>query len=422
MAQLRVLVLSTYPPARCGIATFSRDLVSALEEAGNGLAPAVSIAAIDRDGLHANQGGQVSYTVNPDKQDSYRILANFVNRSDYDVVCLQHEYGLFGGSWGHHLLEFLRRCEKPIVTVCHTVMEDPASEAVSVLQEVARHSAAIVVMAHAAVGMLERYYSIRGENIVVIPHGVPQYRFSHRTCVKDDLGLLGKQVISTFGLVSRGKGLEDMIKAMRYVLAENTDAIYVIVGQTHPAVLAQEGESYRQELQDLAASLPNPNAVQFINRFVRQAEIGEYLQASDVYVSPYLGYNQITSGTLSFALAAGKAIVSTPYIHAIEALAHGRGILVPFRDERAMGQAVNHLLADRVLRETLETRAYRAGRGWAWPAIGGHYAQLLAAAATGSLQSVLADMANASIFGHADRQPINPISARRSHVAGKTAG
>ena len=421
MDQLRVLVLSTYPPTRCGIATFSRDLVSALEEADNGLAPAVSIAAIDREGAHASRNGQVVYAVNPDKQDSYRILANFVNRSDYDVVCLQHEYGLFGGSWGHHLLEFLRRCEKPIVTVCHTVMEEPASEAVSVLQEVARHSAAIVVMAHAAVEMLERNYSIRGENIVVIPHGVPQYRFAHRTSVKDNLGLLGRQVISTFGLVSRGKGLEAMIRAMRYVLAENHDATYVIIGQTHPAVLAQEGESYRQELQDLAASLPDPNAVQFVNRFVRQAEIGEYLQATDVYVSPYPGYNQITSGTLSFALAAGKAIVSTPYIHAIEALAHGRGVLVPFRDERALGRAVNHLLADRVLRETIETRAYRAARGWAWPAIGGHYAQLLTAAANGSLQTVLADMANTSIFGHAATRP-DRLTTRRGARIGDVAG
>lgn len=406
MNQLRVLVLSTYPPARCGIATFSRDLVCAMEQSRSDTALKVSVAAIDREGMHTTRGDQVAYTVHPDKQDSYRMLANFVNRSDYDAVCLQHEYGLFGGSWGHHLLEFLRRCEKPIVTVCHTVMEDPASEAVSVLQEVARHSAAIVVMANAAVGMLERYYSIRGENIVVIPHGVPQFRFAHRATVKDSLGLLGKQVISTFGLVSRGKGLETMIKAMRHVLVENPEAVYVIVGQTHPGVLAQEGESYRQELQDLASSLQNPSAVQFVNRFVKQSEIGEYLQATDVYVSPYPGYNQITSGTLSFALAAGKAIVSTPYIHAAEALAHGRGILVPFRDEQAMAQAVNHLLGDRALRETIEARAYRAARGWDWPAIGGHYVQLLAACANGSLQSLLADMANASIFGQAETRPV----------------
>jgi polysaccharide biosynthesis protein PslF len=419
MNQLRILVLSTYPPARCGIATFSRDLLSALEEAGAGFTVKVAVAAIDREGFHKNRHGQVVLSINPDERESYRELADFVNGSHYDVVCIQHEYGLFGGSWGNHLLTFLQRCEKPIVTICHTVMEDPAHEAVSVLQEVARHSAAMVVMAHAAVGMLERYYNIRGENIVVIPHGVPQYRFLHRTSVKHDLGLLGKQVISTFGLVSRGKGLEDMIKAMRYVLAENPDAVYVIVGQTHPTVLAQEGESYRQELQDLASSLPYPAAVQFVNRFVRQAEIGEYLQASDVYVSPYRGYNQITSGTLSFALAAGKAIVSTPYIHAVEALAHGRGILIPFRDERAMGKAVNSLLSDRVLRETIETRAYRAARGWAWPAIGRHYAQLLSAAATGTLQSVLADMANTSIFGHTVHQVGSGPSSFRSTVAEK---
>lgn len=296
-----------------------------------------------------------------------------------------------------------------MVTVCHTLMEDPPVKAVSVLQQVARHSTALVVMANAATDMLGRYYHIRGENIAVIPHGVPQFRFGHRATIKEQFGLLGRQVIATFGLVSRGKGLEHMINAMGQVLATFPDATYIIVGQTHPAVLAREGESYRQELQALAEALPDPRAVQFVNRFVRQAEIGEYLQATDVYVSPYPGYNQITSGTLSFALAAGKAIVSTPYIHAIEALAHGRGVLVPFNDERALGQAVTDLLGDRTRRETIEARAYEAARSWAWPAVGHQYVQLLAAAANGSLQSVLADMAGVGLHG-------------RSEIARRSAG
>lgn len=396
MDELRVLVLATFPPTRCGIATFSRDLVSALEESGNGLALEVAVAAIDREGLHFNRTDQIACTVNPDRPESYRSLANFVNRSNFDVVCLQHEYGLFGGDWGDNLLEFLRHCEKPVVSVCHTVMENPHPKAVMVLQQVARHSAALVVMANAATDMLERYYHIRGQNIAVIPHGVPQFRFTHRSTLKEQFGLLGKQVIATFGLVSRGKGLEHMIKAMRHVLARYSDAVYLVVGQTHPGVQAQEGESYRQQLQHLAEALPNPQAVQFVNRFVRQSEIGEYLQATDVYVTPYLGYNQITSGTLSFALAAGKAIVSTPYIHAIEALANGRGIIVPFHDEQVMAEAVIHLLSDRPLRETIEARAYNAARGWAWPAIGARYLQLLTAAANGSLQNVLADLAGAT--------------------------
>ena len=276
-------------------------------------------------GLHTSRSGQVVYTVNPDKQDSYRILANFVNRSDYDVVCLQHEYGLFGGSWGHHLLEFLRRCEKPIVTICHTVMEDPTSEAVSVLQEVARHSAAIVVMANAAIEMLERYYNIRGENIVVIPHGVPQFRFSHRQSLKDNLGLLGKQVISTFGLVSRGKGLETMIKAMHYVLRPTrTPSTSSSARPTRPS-WPRRGNRIGRNSSDLAASLPNPDG-RAVRQPLRQAGRDRRVPAGQRRLCFALpGYNQITSGTLSFALAAGKAIVSTPYIHAIEALAHGRG-------------------------------------------------------------------------------------------------
>lgn len=358
-----------------------------------------AIAAIDRDGLHVGRSNPIAWTVHPDRPDSYRNLASFVNRSHFDVICLQHEYGLFGGDWGDNLLEFLRRCEKPVVSVCHTIMENPPPKAVSVLQEVARHSAALVVMAGAAVNMLQKYYHIRGENIAVIPHGVPQFRFGHRTTIKENFGLLGKKIIATFGLVSRGKGLEYMVQAMHRVLARYPDAVYVIVGQTHPGVQAQEGESYRQKLQALADSLPNPQAVQFVNRFVKQSEIGEYLQATDVYVTPYLGYNQITSGTLSFALAAGKAIVSTPYIHAVEALAHDRGLLVPFRDEQAMADAVIQLLADQPLREAIEARAYNAARSWAWPAIGTRYLDLLAGAANGNLETVLADMASTELYG-----------------------
>lgn len=405
MDELRILVLSTFPPTRCGLATFSRDLVSAIEESRGRLVLKTAIAAIDRDGLHAGRSGQIAWTVNPDRPESYRNLASFVNRSSFDVVCLQHEYGLFGGDWGENLLEFLQGCEKPIVSVCHTVMEDPPAKAVSILQAVARHSSALVVMANAAIDMLWKYYRIRGENIAVIPHGVPQFRFAHRPTIRQTFGLLGKQVIATFGLVSRGKGLEYMVKAMHHVLARYPEAVYLVVGQTHPGVQAREGESYRQELEKLASNLPNPQAVQFVNRFVKQSEIGEYLQATDVYVTPYLSYNQITSGTLSFALAAGKAIVSTPYIHAVEALAHGRGTLVPFRDEHAMAQEVIHLLDDQPLREAIEARAYNAARSWAWPAIGMRYLQLLAAATSGRLESVLADLADSGIYGKLENRP-----------------
>ncbi len=398
MRELKVLVLATFPPARCGIATFSRDLVSAIEQSAEDIALHTSVAAIDREGLHYGRNAQIAWTVQPDRVESYDHLAEFVNRSNFDVVCLQHEYGLFGGDWGDNLLRFLRQCEKPVVSVCHTVMQDPPPKAISVLQEVARHSAAVVVMANAAIDMLKQYYNIRGENVAVIPHGVPQFRFGHRATIKQRLGLSGKKVIATFGLVSRNKGLEHMVEAMRYVLARHDDAVYVIVGQTHPGVQVHEGESYRERLQQIANSLPNPQSVQFINRFVKQWEIGEYLQATDVYVTPYLGYNQITSGTLSFALAAGKAVVSTPYIHATEALAHGRGVLVPFKDERAMAEGVIRLLEDHILRETIEAEAYNAARNWAWPAIGRRYLDLLTAAAFGNLQTVLADMASADMY------------------------
>jgi len=395
MKGLKVLVVGTYPPTRCGIATFSRSLVSGMQSSCNDMSLTLGIAAIDADGSHAERSGLVVYSLHPDRSEDFDGLADFVNESDFDAVSLQHEYGLFGGGeWGLNILRFLKRCEKPVITTCHTVLANPPAEAVRVMQEVARNSAALVVMAHAAIDILDRFYDIRGENIAVIPHGVPELHFTHKATIKYKLGLTGKKVISTFGLVSRGKGLEYMIDAMHEVLRQHPDAVYLIIGQTHPCVLAKEGESYREELQRHVAALPNSSAVRFVNRFVSQLELAHYLQATDVYVTPYLSYNQITSGTLSYALAAGKAVVSTPYIHAAEALADGRGLLVPFRDSQAMGQAVNQILSDACLAETLEARAYEIGRQWGWPAVGNKYVKLLSAATDGSLHSALAYLAH----------------------------
>jgi len=392
MDTLRILLISTYPPTRCGIATFSRSLVSSMQASSEDMSLTIGVAAIDRDQVHAEPSGMVVYQINPDLPDCFEDLADFVNDSEFDVVSLQHEFGLYGGVEGDHILRFLERCRKPVVTTCHTVLDNPKPETVRVMTDIARNSAAIVVMANAAVGILEKQYRIRGENIAVIPHGVPEFNFTHKATIKRCLGLAGKKVIATFGLISRGKGLEYMIRAMHIVLREHPDAVYLVIGQTHPCILAKEGESYRRELERLAAGLPNPDAVVFVNKFVNQIELTEYLQATDVYVTPYLDYNQITSGTLSYALAAGKAIVSTPYIHATEALAEGRGMLVPFKDHVALGRAVVRILSDRLLAETLEARAYDLGRRWTWPAVGRQYVKLLAAASDGSLQSVLAAM------------------------------
>jgi glycosyltransferase involved in cell wall biosynthesis len=368
---LSIAFVATCPPRQCGIATFSSDLERALKAAD----PSVLIqwAAINEATSIHLYGPRVRWRIRQGDPESYRSAAERLNASAVDVVSLQHEFGLYG-TWGEpfedHLTPFLEVLEKPLVTTLHSVLPDPSPSIRAAVRRIARHSMALVVMAERARSLLVQDYAIESEQVMVVPHGVPPIHPRGRTRIKEQLDLSGRTIITTFGLVDPRKGLEYMIEAMREVREHDPTALYLIVGKTHPELVRRDGEAYRRQLWQLVRDRGLQQHVEFVDEYLTQAQIVEYLLASDVYVTPYLDPQQITSGTLAYALGAGKAIVSTPYPHAIEVLTPERGIVVPFRSESALAQATLRILRDPVLKRRFEKVAYAYGRETAWPRVG----------------------------------------------------
>lgn len=367
-----IAFVSDYLPRRCGIATFTHDLSSAVAQCSKDRHDVFVVAINDvPEGYPYPE--RVRFEVRQSVQSDYRLAGEFLNIQNVSVVCLQHEYGIFGGPSGSHILTILRGIRRPLVTTLHTVLKNPSDQQHVVLQEIGRLSDRLVVMSDLASGILHEVYGIPQEKIVTIGHGIPDVPFVDPSFYKDKFDAEGKKIILTFGLLSPGKGLEYAIDALPTVVAKHPDILYIILGATHPHVKRNSGEEYRNSLFRRVRELDLADNVMFQNRFVGSNELCEFLGAADLYVTPYLNEAQITSGTLAYAMGAGKAIISTPYWYAAEMLADGRGRLVPFRNAEAISHEINDLLDNETERHAMRKLAYNFCRKTTWKHVAQSY-------------------------------------------------
>jgi glycosyltransferase involved in cell wall biosynthesis len=373
-----IAFVGNYLPRQCGIATFTTDLCEAL--AGEVRDCTCSVLAINDTPEGYAYPERVRFELPQNDLTAYRKAADFLNINNVDVVCLQHEYGIFGGPAGSHVLDLLRELRTPVVTTLHTVLDQPNDDQREVMNEITRISDRLVVMSHRSEGMLKEIYGVHESKIDFIHHGIHDVPFVDPNYFKDLYGVEGRRVILTFGLLSPGKGIEYMIEAMAEVVKEHPDAVYILLGATHPHVLRDHGEDYRLSLQRRVRELGLQSNVAFHNRFVDLDELKQFIGAADVYVTPYLSKEQAASGTLAYAFGSGKAVVSTPYWHAEDLLAEGRGLLVPFRDSEALAEQILRLLDNEVERHALRKRAYHFGREMIWPEVARQYLRSFASA------------------------------------------
>jgi polysaccharide biosynthesis protein PslF len=370
----RALFLGSYPPRECGIATFTKDMVDAYDRAFHLKAPVI---AVDEPGAEVRRyPSEVVARIAEQERGSYAAAADFVNRYPVELVNIQHEYGLFGGERGEWLVDFLRALEKPAALTLHTVLPEPDEAYLRVTRDLCENSARVVALSETGRGLLEQIYGIDPQHVQVVHHGVPDVPFQDTHSAKATFGIGQRTVISTFGLISRGKGLEYAIEAMRSVVRRHPETLYLILGETHPVVRRREGESYRESLTAMVREYGLHYNVQLVDKYLDFDEVVSYLAATDIYLTPYLNPEQIVSGTLAYAVGCGKAIVSTPYLYAQELLAHNRGFLCEFRDASSIALRLNMLLDDPALRRATERRAYRFGRQMTWPHVASKYGQL----------------------------------------------
>jgi glycosyltransferase involved in cell wall biosynthesis len=360
----RIAIIGNYLPRQCGIATFTTDLCTALsDEIGKGRIFAIPVN--DPDSAY-QYPEEVRLELQQEEISTYTRAAEFLNFNGNDIVCLQHEFGIYGGPAGNHILALLGKLKMPLVTTLHTVLRDPDSNQQKVMGEIARLSDRLIVMSHLAATLLQDVYLVPVDKIDIIPHGVPDMPFMDPNYFKDRFGTEGKSVLLTFGLLSPNKGIENVIRALPDILAKHPNTVYIVSGVTHPQIRRYEGEKYRNSLQSLAKDLGVAQHLILNNRFVSAEELIEHVGAADIYITPYQQEAQVVSGTLAIALGAGKAIVSTPYWHAKELLADRRGVIVPFGRPDAIAEAVISLLENDAERHAMRKRAYLHSRGTTW--------------------------------------------------------
>ena len=360
----RIAVIGNHLPRQCGIATFTTDLCEALSaEYGTARLLAVPVNDVEAGYVYP---ARVRWTLAQDQLQSYQDAAEFLNFNNIDMVCLQHEYGIFGGPAGSHILHLLRGLKMPVVTTLHTVLREPNPDQRMVMEQTAALSDRLIVMSQLSSQFLQEIYKVPGEKIDLVPHGVPDLPFLDPNFHKDLFGVEGKAVLLTFGLLSPNKGIENVIQALPRILSKHKNVVYIVTGATHPHVLRRDGEQYRTYLENLAKELGVESQVIFHNRFVSPEELVEFIGVADIYITPYRNEAQVVSGTLAYALGAGKAIISTPYWHAIELLDGRRGALVPFANPDAIAQKTLELLDTPAIRHSMRKRAYLYAREMVW--------------------------------------------------------
>ena len=366
----RIAVIGNHLPRQCGIATFTTDLCDAI--AAEYGAAGVSVVAINDPQSRYRYPARVRFEIAESDLSSYKAAAAFLNSSNVDLVCLQHEYGIFGGKAGNHILRLLQRLKMPVVTTLHTVLREPDLDQLVVMQEIAERSDRLIVMSEHSSQFLQDIFRVPSRKIDLIPHGIPDLPFAEPASYKDSFST-GKTVLLTFGLLSPNKGFESMIQALPRIVARHPNVIYIIAGATHPHVKRREGDRYRLQLQALAKELGVEKNVVFYNRFVSPQEMAALVGSADIYVTPYRYETQAVSGTLAYALGAGKAIISTPYWHAAELLDNGRGALVPFEDPAAIADTAIDLLDNDAARQVMRIRAYLYARHMVWDQVAQSY-------------------------------------------------
>jgi len=381
----RIAVIGNYLPRQCGIATFTTDLCAAIA-AEYGTARLMALPVNDTERGY-DYPSRVRWSLAQDDVRSYEDAAEFLNFNNIDMVCLQHEYGIFGGPAGSHILHLLHGLKMPVVTTLHTVLREPNPDQRRVMAEIAELSDRLVVMSQLSSQFLQTIFKVPDSKIDMVPHGVPDLPFLDPNFYKDRFGVEGKAVLVTFGLLSPNKGIENVIQALPQILARHTNVAYIIAGATHPHILRREGERYRESLQALAKEVGVESQVTFYNRFVSPEEMVQFIGAADIYITPYRHEAQVVSGTLAYALGAGKAIISTPYWHAIELLDDRRGALVPFNDPAAIAQKTIELLDTPAIRHSMRKRAYLLGREMIWKRVAQSYMESFARVRSDRMES-----------------------------------